>query len=112
MRRLSANLFNGGRRFQIDANFGATAGIAEMLLQSHGGEIHLLPALPKAWTTGSVKGLCARGGFEVDIEWKDGQLAQAAIHADRDGTFRITAQGKPGGIMSLKQGESKVWSGM
>ncbi len=108
---LAANLFNG-RRFQIDANFGATAGIAEMLLQSHGGEIHLLPALPKAWTTGSVKGLCARGGFEVDIEWKDGQLVQATIHANRDGTFRITAQGKPGGIMSLKQGESKVWSGM
>ena len=111
MPRLAANLFNG-RRFQIDANYGATAGIAEMLLQSHGGEIHLLPALPKAWTTGSVKGLCARGGFEVDIEWKDGQLVQAIIHANRDGTFRITAQGKPAGIMSLKQGESKVWSGM
>jgi len=111
MHRLTANLFNG-RRFQIDANFGTTAGIAEMLLQSHGGDIHLLPALPKAWTTGSVKGLCARGGFEVDIEWKDGQLVQATIHANRDGTFHITAQGKPGGIMSLKQGESKIWSGM
>ena len=83
-----------------------------MLLQSHGGEIHLLPALPKAWPTGSVKGLCARGNFEVDIEWKDGQLVQATIHANRDGTFRIAAQGKPGGILSLKQGESKVWSGL
>ena len=111
LHRLTANLFNG-RRFQIDANFGTTAGIAEMLLQSHGGEIHLLPALPKAWTTGSVKGLKARGGFVVDIEWKDGQLLQATIHADREGTFRITAQGKPGGFMSLKQGESKVWPGM
>ena len=112
MQRLTANLFNSGRVFQIDANFGATAGIAEMLLQSHGGEIHLLPALPKAWPAGSVRGLRARGGFEVDIEWQDGQLVQATIHADRDGTFRITAQGKPGGIMSLKQAESKIWSGM
>jgi len=112
MHGLAANLFNSGRVFQIDANFGVTAGFAEMLLQSHGGEIHLLPALPKAWTTGSVKGLCARGGFEVDIEWKDGQLVQATIHANQDGIFRITSQGKPGGIMSLKQGESKVWSGM
>ena len=112
MRRLTANLFNGGRVFQIDANFGATAGIAEMLLQCHGGGIHLLPALPEAWPDGSVQGLRARGGFEVDIEWKDGQLVQATIHANRDGTFRIAAQGKPGGIMSLKQAESKVWSGM
>lgn len=112
LRRLAPNLFNGRERFQIDTNFGATAGIAEMLLQSHGGEIHLLPALPKAWPTGSVKGLCARGNFEVDIEWKDGQLVQATIHANRDGTFRIAAQGKPGGILSLKQGESKVWSGL
>jgi alpha-L-fucosidase 2 len=83
-----------------------------MLLQSHGGEIHLLPALPKAWPDGSVQGLRARGGFEVDIEWKDGQLVQATIHADQDGTFRIAAQGKPGGNISMKQGESKVWSGM
>lgn len=112
MQRLSANLFNVGQVFQIDANFGATAGIAEMLLQSHGGEIHLLPALPKAWPDGSVRGLRARGGFEVDIEWKDGQLVQATIRAHRDGTFRIAAQGKPGGIISLKQAESKVWSGV
>ena len=111
MRRLSANLFNGRERFQIDANFGATAGIAEMLLQSHGGEIHLLPALPKAWPTGRVKGLCARGNYEIDIEWKDGLFVQATIHANRDGTFRIAVQGKPGGTLSLKQGESKVWSG-
>ncbi len=112
MKRLAANLFNSGRVFQIDANFGATAGIAEMLLQSHGREIHLLPALPKAWPTGSVKGLCARGGLEVDIEWKRGQLVQATIHANRDGTFRICDQDKPGEVISLKKGQTKVWSGM
>lgn len=111
IRGLTANLFNG-RRFQIDANFGATAGIAEMLLQSHAGEIHLLPALPKAWPIGSVKGLCARGGFEVDIEWRSGQLVQATIHANRDGTFRLYNQGKAGEVISLKKGQKKVWSGM
>ena len=112
MPRLAANLFNSGRVFQIDANFGATAGIAEMLLQSHCGEVRLLPALPKAWATGSIKGLCARGGFEVDIEWERGRLVQAAIHANRDGTFRIYNQGKPGEVISLRKGQTKVWSGM
>ena len=85
------NFFNGNLVFQIDGNLGATAGIAEALLQSHTDIVHLLPALPPSWTDGEVKGLRARGGIGVDMVWENGHIVQAVLNPDYDGEITYLA---------------------
>lgn len=92
-RRTLPNLWDTHPPFQIDGNFGGTSGIAEMLLQSHEGFVSVLPSLPEAWPEGRVSGLCARGGFVLAVNWKDGAATRISVHATRGGHIRLACSG-------------------
>ncbi|MGV3503711.1 MAG: glycoside hydrolase family 95 protein [Adhaeribacter sp.] len=104
------NLFDTHPPFQIDGNFGATAGITEMLLQSHAGELELLPALPAAWPTGHLHGVCARGGFELNLNWENGKLRQVKVLSKLGNTCQLR-YGDQVVTLKTKKGESYTFDG-
>ena len=108
--RTYPDLFDAHPPFQIDGNFGGASGMAEMLLQSQNDEIQILPALPQAWATGSLRGLRARGGFEVDLDWRDGQLTTAKLHSLQGQTI-LLRYGQATKLVRLKKGELLEWNG-
>ena len=104
------NLFCAHPSFQIDGNFGATAGIAEMLLQNTPRGVYLLPALPSAWADGHFKGLKAKGGFTFDVAWKDGKIVETRVHSAAGGECRLYLPGqKPLRVKKARGG--KVYFG-
>jgi alpha-L-fucosidase 2 len=109
--RTYPNMFDAHPPFQINGNFGGTSGIGEMLLQSCAGEIELLPALPKSWPNGSVKGFRARGGFELDVQWKDSKLVNVTVRSLAGGSCRLR-YGAFTRDLNLAKGQSTQWDGL
>jgi alpha-L-fucosidase 2 len=101
------NLFCAHPPFQIDGNFGATSGIAEMLLQSSEEEVELLPALPAAWHTGNIKGLCARGGFDIGMQWKEGKLVSFTVLSKNGGNCTLRYENKQ---LKVKTTKGKIYT--
>ena len=105
--RTYPTMFTAHPPFQIDGNFGLTAGVAEMLLQSHDGAVHLLPALPAVWDEGSVSGIVARGGFEISMKWKEGKVIEVEVYSKIGGNLRLRSYTPlMGKNLAVAQGEN------